>query len=119
MKRFSQLLASPALGAAVVVPAVAFAVTHDLQSEVRIPKARATRIALDAAKGGTVRSTELERERGHVVWSFDIARKGESGITEVLVDAKNGDIVAKSHESPASEANEARSEKAESAGPAR
>lgn len=60
--------------------------------------------------GGQVREAELEREKGRLVYSFDLAVSGKSGIDEVLVDARTGEIVEVSHESPADEARERKAE---------
>ena len=72
----------------------------------RIGKAEAAQIALAKVPGGTVKECELERERGRRVWSFDIARPGTPDITEVLVDATSGEVVAVENETPADQAKE-------------
>ena len=56
--------------------------------------------------GGTVKEGELEKEKGKLVWSFDIATPGTQNITEILVDAVTGVIVAKEIETPADQAKE-------------
>ena len=66
----------------------------------KLTRAKAEAIALKKAKG-TVESAELEKEHGALVWSFDI--RTASDITEVLVNANDGSIVAVQHESPAQE----------------
>ena len=55
---------------------------------------------------GTVKSSELEEEKGKWVYSFDIVG-GDKNITEVWVDAKNGQIVKHEVESAAEESREA------------
>lgn len=67
--------------------------------------ARATALAL--VKGGVVKSSELETEHGRLIYSFDIATPGKSGIDEVNISAMTGRLVAKTHEGPAKEAAEA------------
>lgn len=57
----------------------------------------ATKIAL-ARVAGRVVEAEIEREDGVLVYTFDIAVAGESGLTEVLVDAQTGEIRAVEHE---------------------
>ena len=54
-----------------------------------------------------VRESELEREKGTIVWSFDIKAPGRTGIEEVLVSALDAHVVSKSHETPKMEAAEA------------
>jgi len=78
-----------------------------LAKEARISKEKAQEIALKRAPG-TVESSELEREKGTLVYSFDI-RTGKD-ITEVLVSAIDGHIVDVSHESAAKEAAEKKKE---------
>ena len=80
------------------------------QSTPKIDRAGAERIALGKVPGGKIKSAELEQEKGVQVWSFDIAKPGERDITEVLVNAANGEIVEISTETPASEAKEAEDE---------
>jgi uncharacterized membrane protein YkoI len=75
----------------------------------KLTRARAEKIALAKAPG-TVLSAELEKERGKLVWSFDI-KTGKTDITEVLVNANDGSIVAVQHETPAHEAAEKAKEK--------
>jgi hypothetical protein len=77
----------------------------------KLSRAQAQKIAL-ARVPGTVASAELEKEHGKLVWSFDI-RTSRSGITEILVNANDGSIVAVQHETPAKEAAEKAKEKKE------
>jgi uncharacterized membrane protein YkoI len=81
-----------------------------MQREARIPEAQARRTALGVVPRGRVRSHELEREHGRLIWSYDIAVPGRSGIEEVTVDAVTGRVVTHEHESPAAERREAREE---------
>jgi uncharacterized membrane protein YkoI len=67
-------------------------------------------LARTRVPGGQVREAELEREQGRLVYSFDLAVSGKTGIEEVLVDARTGEIVEVSHESPADEARERKAE---------
>ena len=70
--------------------------------------ARAT--ALKEVPNGTVKSSELEREHGKLIYSYDITVPGKSGIDEVNVNAIDGSVVAKQHETPKSEKKEAAQE---------
>jgi uncharacterized membrane protein YkoI len=81
-----------------------------LQREARVTEAQARRTALAAVPHGRVRSSELEREHGRLIYSFDIAVPGRSGIEEVNVNAVDGRIVAHEHEGPAAERAEARAD---------
>jgi hypothetical protein len=81
--------------------------THaNLQKQAKLPQADAERIALTQAPGGTVKSAELEKEKGKLVWSFDIATPGSPDITEVLVNAMDGSVVSVEKETPAQQARE-------------
>lgn len=82
-----------------------------LQSQAKITKADAQKIALAQAPSGTIKEAELEREKGKLIWSFDIATPGASDITEVNVDAVTGQVVGVDKESAAQEAKEKKKEK--------
>lgn len=81
------------------------------QQKPKIPEARARATALAHVPGGTVKSYELEREGGRLIYSYDIAVKGRSGIEEVNVDAMTGEVVGQQHEDAAAEQAEAAAEK--------
>lgn len=91
---------------------------HETQAQLR----HAAKISLDSAKSvaratvpdGKIRSMELEREDGKLIYSFDMKVAGKSGIEEVNVDAENGSLVAHEHETPAAEKKEAKAEAKES-----
>ena len=75
----------------------------DLAKEAKVSLEDARKTALAAVPGGKIQSEELEREKGKLVYSFDIKVEKESGVEEVGVDAMTGKIVEKKHESPKSE----------------
>lgn len=77
-----------------------------LQAQARISQEQATGTALARIPKAKVQSAELEREHGKLVWSFDLAQDGKSGVTEVQVDALTGKIVSQKKESAAQEAAE-------------
>ena len=79
-----------------------------MKKEAKISLASARRTALALVPGGTVKASELEREKGKLIYSFEIATKGRSGIDEVNVDAITGKVVGGiEHESPRTERKEA------------
>ena len=78
-----------------------------LVAEAKIKETEARAIALAQTKNGTVRSEELEREHGHLIYSYDIQVPGKSGIDEVNVDAMTGKVIAKTHEGDKAERKEA------------
>jgi uncharacterized membrane protein YkoI len=71
-----------------------------LQAEAKLSRVEAQKIALTRVPGGTVKEGEIEKEKGKLIWSFDIATPGTSDITEVQVDALSGEVVAIERESP-------------------
>jgi hypothetical protein len=97
------------------VAAVATFATEQTQAELmkqaKITKAQAEHIALAKVSRGIVKSAEIENEKGHLVWSFDIAKPGTRDITEILVDAKTGKIISTQTESPRDQAKEAAADK--------
>jgi len=84
-----------------------------LHAEAKISEAQARTMALAKVPGGSISSSELEKEHGRLIWSFDIAQVGSKNITEVQVDAKTGKIVSTKVETPDKERKEAIAEKNE------
>jgi hypothetical protein len=77
-----------------------------LQKEATISLASATATAQAAVPGGKIAGHELEREKGKLIYSFEIKTAGKSGIDEVNIDAVTGTLIEKVHESPSDEAKE-------------
>jgi hypothetical protein len=73
--------------------------------KITMEQARATALS---KVPGEVKSAELEKEHGKLVYSFDVETK--AGIREIQVDAYTGVIVADHVESAAAEAKEAAQE---------
>jgi len=85
---------------ALVAGLVVGCATQDrLKAQAKISEAEAGKIALEKVPGGTIKETELEKEKGNLVWSFEIATPGNKDITEVEVDAVTGAIVSVEMES--------------------
>ncbi len=82
-----------------------------LLAEAKVTEAQAQATALAKVPHGIVKSSELERERGRLIWSFDVAQPAAKGVTEIQVDAKTGKIVLVKKETPAQEAKEVKAEK--------
>jgi hypothetical protein len=82
-----------------------------LMKETKVTKSRAEKTALTKVPDGIIKSAELEREHGLLIWSFDIAKPGTKNITEVQVDAKTGKIASVKIETPKDQATEAAAEK--------
>ena len=81
-----------------------------LQKEAKISEADARATALKEVPNGSVKSEELEREHGKLIYSYDITVPGKSGIDEVNINAIDGTVVAKQHETPKAEKKEAAQE---------
>ena len=83
-----------------------------LMKEAKVTESQAQATALSKVPNGTVQSSELEKEGGRLIWSFDIARPSVKGVTEVHVDAKTGKIVSVKRETVSQEAREAKTDAA-------
>ena len=59
---------------------------------------------------GKIQGVELEREKDRLIYSYDITVPGKTGIDEVNVNAIDGSVVAKQHETPKAEKKEAAQE---------
>lgn len=82
-----------------------------LQAQARISRSDAEKIALAKVPGGTIKGGEIEKEKGKVIWSFDIAAPGTADISEVQVDAISGEVVSVEKETPAQQAKEKKQDK--------
>ena len=89
-----------------------------LSKEAKITTEEAQKTAL-AKEPGKIKSKELEREKGRLIYSFDI--KTADSIHEVNIDAMTGEVVEDTIESAAAEAKEKaadkKQKKSEKAGP--
>ena len=83
-----------------------------LAAEAKISLDSARAIALERVPHGSVASEELERENGHLIYSFDVKVPDRSGIQEVNVNALTGTVLGVHHEGPAAEQKEARADSA-------
>ena len=86
--------------------AVAGQSQQKLREQAKISEAHARATALQHVPDGIVASSELEKEHGKLIWSFDIKHPNSKDITEVQVDAKTGAIVSTQVETPADQARE-------------
>jgi uncharacterized membrane protein YkoI len=75
-----------------------------------VSMAAAKKTALAKVDGGTIKSSELEKEKGKLIYSFDIVAPDKQ-IVEVNVDAQTGEVVAVEHESAEKERAEAAADK--------
>jgi len=77
------------------------------KQEAKVSKEAAQQTALAKVPGGTVRDGELEKEKGKLIWSFDVTMPDSKDIREVAVDAVTGEVIAVETESAADQAREA------------
>jgi uncharacterized membrane protein YkoI len=84
-----------------------------MMREAKVDRTHAEKIALAATHGGKIKSIELEREHGRLIWSCDIAMPSRSDVTEVAVDAKLAKVISVKKETAAQERAEAKAEKNE------
>lgn len=75
--------------------------------EAKVTRSEAEHVAVTKVPHGNVKTGELEREHGKLIWSFDISQPDTKNITEVQVDAKSGKVVSIQSETPADQAKEA------------
>jgi uncharacterized membrane protein YkoI len=71
-----------------------------LQAQAKISKDDAEQIAMAKVPNGTIKESELEKENGHLQWSFDMTTPGEKNITEVNIDAITGNVLNIGKEAP-------------------
>jgi uncharacterized membrane protein YkoI len=84
----------------------------ELLKQARVTKHQAKRIALARVKHGTIKSADLEKENGVLIWSFDVVQPGKKNLTEVWVDATTGKIISVDVETASTEKKEAAEDKA-------
>jgi uncharacterized membrane protein YkoI len=90
-----------ALGAALITGGLVGCASdkpEKLQAQAKLSKDDAGKIALAKVANGTIKEAELEKEKGKLIWSFDIATPGTKDITEVNVDAITGEVMPIEHE---------------------
>jgi uncharacterized membrane protein YkoI len=81
-----------------------------LQKEAKISEATARATALAQVPNGSIKSSELEREHGKLIYSYDITVPGKAGIEEINVNAIDGSVVNHEHENAKAEKKEAAQE---------
>ena len=81
-----------------------------LKAEAKVTEEAAEQTALATVAGGKIKASELEREHGKLIWSFDISKPKTRNITEVQVDAKTGTMVSKTTETLKDQAAEAKAD---------
>lgn len=113
MKMISRAAATLVALGAVLTMSHAFAAGASqaaLNAEAKVDETQATATALAKVPHGTVKSVELEREHGTLIWSLDLSQPSVNGVTEVQVDAMTGRIASLKKETPAQEVKETRIE---------
>src|ERR1035437_2073542 len=83
-----------------------------LIAQAKVSKETAQQTALAKVPNGTVKESEIEMEKGKLIWSFDITTPDTKDITEVSADAITGEVVSVEKEAAESETKEAAGKKA-------
>ena len=86
-----------------------------LLKQAKVSEETASKTALAAVPGGTIKSSELENEHGALIWSFDIAIPKSRNIHEIQVNAVTGAIANRAIETPRDQAKESRQDRKEAA----
>lgn len=112
--KYAPLITGLAIGAIVVPAAHAQEYKRDVPDSLakltKVEEKVAAETAHKRIPKGTIDAVELEREKGKLIYSYELKVPGKSGVTEVNVDAITGKIIGTSHESAADEAKEAAEE---------
>ena len=82
-----------------------------LAAKAKISRADAEKTALAKVPNGTIKEGEIEKEKGRLIWSFDLTTPDSKDITEVNVDAMTGEVVSVEKETPEDQAKEKAAEK--------
>ena len=77
-----------------------------LMKQAKVTKAAATKTAMAKVPGGTIKDSELEKENGALVWSFDITLPKDRNVHEIQVNAMTGAVVSSVIETPKAQARE-------------
>ncbi|HQX54761.1 MAG TPA: PepSY domain-containing protein [Pyrinomonadaceae bacterium] len=111
-KALAQLTLSLTLLAGIVVVSTTTTFAQEKEEKTSTKHAKKAKISLAAARAtalqkapGKVEGEELEKEKGKLVYSFDI-RNDRGTISEVWVDAKTGKVIKVEEENAAAEAKE-------------
>ncbi|MGD0483521.1 MAG: PepSY domain-containing protein [Gemmatimonadales bacterium] len=110
--------AKPAAAAPAAAPAFPVEAPDSVKALAKISVDSAAKLAIARVPSGAIEKAELEREKGALIWSFDIRMPGQEGISEVNVNAVTGAVWPTEHENAASEAREAREDSAHARHPA-
>ena len=70
----------------------------ELLKQAKITEQQAQKTALTEVPHGVVKSSELEREHGKLIWSVDIAAPNSAKTMDVQVDAMTGKFLSKKSE---------------------
>jgi uncharacterized membrane protein YkoI len=65
-----------------------------LQAQSRITRQQAENAARELVPGGTIVGGNLERDRGRLLWWFDVSIPGSRNVKAIQIDAYTGAVVS-------------------------
>lgn len=86
-----------------------------LVKQATVSESDAAKTAESRVANGRIEAVALENEKGKLIYSYELKAPGKSGIEEVNVDAKTGQVVSAEHESMKTERKELAQEKKDTA----
>lgn len=69
-------------------------------AEAKVSKDDAEKTALTKVPNGSLKDSEIEKEPGRLIWSFEFTTPDSTNITEVNVDGMTGEVVNVESEKP-------------------
>jgi uncharacterized membrane protein YkoI len=81
-----------------ILPQIKMELPDSLVAKAKVTETEARKVAVAKVPKGTLTAVELERENGHLQYSYELTVPGQSGITEVNVDAMTGKVLGVSKE---------------------
>lgn len=93
-----KMIVCSALAASLLLGCASEKQQAEWQAQAKISKETAQQAALAKVPGGTVKEAQVEKYKGKLYWSFEIAPGGSAKDIEVAVDPNTGQVVWMSNE---------------------
>lgn len=111
VKHFTVVAVALAMVLAAPMVSAADASQDALKAQAKVSESDARAAVLAEIPGGSVQSSELEKEHGQWIWSFDVSDPRSPNVPEIQVDARTGRIVSTKYENLATRTEEAKTDK--------